>query len=126
MNKQCILVVEDERLVARDIAMRLKELGYETLGPAGTAEEALELAARQRPDLVLMDTHLGSAMDGIAAALALRAQWGISCIFMSGFDIAEQLARAQQAEPVGYLEKPFEEYELRNMVAAALQNDNIR
>lgn len=121
MNKKCILVVEDERIIAMDIAMQLKALGYEPLGPASTAEQALEVAAQQRPHLVLMDIHLGSAMDGIAAAQALRARWGIPCIFMSAFDDAEQLARAKQTEPVGYLEKPFDEYELRKMVAAALQ-----
>lgn len=121
MNKKCILVVEDERIIALDIAMQLKALGYEPLGPASTAEQALEVAAQQRPHLVLMDIHLGSAMDGIAAAQALRARWGIPCIFMSAFDDAEQLARAKQTEPVGYLEKPFDEYELRKMVAAALQ-----
>ena len=121
MNKKCILVVEDERIIAMDIAMQLKALGYEPLGPASTAEQALEVAAQQRPHLVLMDIHLGSAMDGIAAAQALRARWGIPCIFMSAFDDAEQLARAKQTEPVGYLEKPFDEDELRKMVAAALQ-----
>lgn len=121
MNKKCILVVEDERIIAMDIAMQLKALGYEPLGPASTAEQALEVAAQQRPHLVLMDIHLGSAMDGIAAAQALRDQWGIPCIFMSAFDDAEQLARAKQTEPVGYLEKPFDEYELRKMVADALQ-----
>lgn len=121
MNKPCILVVEDERLIARDIAMQLKALGYETLGPASTGEEALEIAERQRPNLVLMDIHLGSGIDGVVAALAMRAQWGIPSIFMSAFDDAEQHARAKQAEPLGYLAKPFEEYELRNIVAAALQ-----
>ena len=123
MNPQRILVVEDERLVARDIAMQLQELGFEALGPATTGEQALEMAARERPDLVLMDIHLASAMDGIAAAQTLRAQWGIPCIFLSafGFGNAEQLARAKLAEPVGYLEKPFGEYDLREVLAGAFQ-----
>ena len=122
MNRRRILVVEDERLVARDIVMQLNDLGFEALGPASTGEEALEIAAQLRPHLVLMDVHLGSAMDGIAAAQALRAQWDVPCIFLSAFDNAEQLARATLAEPVGYLEKPFGEYELREVLAGAFQN----
>ena len=121
MKQQRILVVEDERLIARDIAMQLQTLGFEALGPATTGEQALEMAARERPDLVLMDIHLASAMDGIDAAQTLRAQWGIPCIFLSAFGNAEQLARAKLAEPVGYVEKPFGEYELREVLAAAFQ-----
>jgi len=70
MIKRQILVVEDERLIARDIAMQLRNLGYEPLGPAHTGEQAIETAGQLRPDLVLMDVHLGSAMDGIEAAQA--------------------------------------------------------
>ena len=121
MKQQHILVVEDERLVARDIVMQLQTLGFEALGPVSTGEEALEMAARLRPHLVLMDIHLDSAMDGIAAAQTLRAQWGIPCIFLSAFGNAEQLARAKLAEPVGYLEKPFLEYELREVLAGAFE-----
>ena len=121
MKQQHILVVEAERLVARDIVMQLQTLGFEALGPVSTGEEALEMAARLRPHLVLMDIHLDSAMDGIAAAQTLRAQWGIPCIFLSAFGNAEQLARAKLAEPVGYLEKPFLEYELREVLAGAFE-----
>ena len=121
MKQTSILVVEDERLVARDILMQLQELGFETLGQATTGDQALEMAARERPDLLLMDIHLGSAMDGIAAAQTLRAQWGIPCIFQSAFGNAEQLAEAELTEPVGYLEKPLGEYELREVLTAAFQ-----
>lgn len=49
INRQHILVVEDERLVARDIVMQLKDIGFEALGPVSTGEEALEIAAQLRP-----------------------------------------------------------------------------
>jgi CheY-like chemotaxis protein len=121
MNKRRILVVEDERLVARDIATQLEALGYEPLGPATTGERAIEMTEQSRPHLVLMDIHLASTMDGIAAAHALRTQWEIPCAFMSAFGNDEQLARAKLVEPVGYLEKPFEEYELRELMAAVFK-----
>ncbi len=121
MNKYRILVVEDELLVARDIAMQLERFGYEPLGPSTTGEQALEMAEQLHPQLVLMDIHLASAMSGIVAAQAIRTQWGIPSVFISAFDDTEQLARARLAEPSGFLEKPFQEFELREVIAAALK-----
>lgn len=118
MIKRRILVVEDERLIARDIAMQLGVLGYEPLGPANTGEQAIEIAGALRPDLILMDIHLASAMDGIDAARAIRAQFDITTVFLSAFSSEANSARAQLCQPAGYLAKPFEDYELREMLEA--------
>jgi CheY-like chemotaxis protein len=112
--------VEDEAIIARDIALQLSDLGYEPLGPVATGELAIEMAARLRPQLLLMDIHLDSQMDGITAAEAIRTQSDIPCIFLSAFTSPENLARAKLANPAGYLAKPFTEYELRSLVGAAL------
>ena len=79
------------------------------------------MAEHLHPKLVLMDIHLASAMSGIVAAEAIRTQWGIPCFFISAFADTEQLARAKLAEPSGFLEKPFQEDELREVIAAALK-----
>ncbi len=121
MIKRKILVVEDERLIARDIAMQLCILGYEPLGPADTGEQAIEIAGELRPDLVLMDIHLGSAMDGIEAAQAIRRQFDVPTVFLSAFSSEANSARAQLAKPTGYLAKPFEDYELREVIKAAFK-----
>lgn len=120
MTKHKILVVEDERLIARDIAMQLVALGYESLGPAHTGEQAIEMSGRLRPDLVLMDVHLGGVLDGIDAATTIRAQFDIPTIFLSAFTGEANALRAQQARPVGYLSKPFEDFELQDSIEAAL------
>ena len=121
MNRPLILVVEDERLIARDIAMQLKDLGYTPVGPATTGEQAIEMAQELHPQLVLMDVHLASSMDGITAAQAIRSQFGIPTIFLSAFDATDSLERAKQVEPAGFLAKPFEEYQLRDVMAAAFK-----
>ena len=121
MTKRKILVVEDERLIARDIAMQLCDLGYEPLGPADSGEQAIEMAGELRPDLVLMDVHLRSAMDGIEAAQAIRTQFDVPAVFLSAFSGEVNSARAQLAKPAGYLSKPFEEYELREVIEAAFK-----
>ncbi len=121
MSQPLILIVEDERLIARDIAMQLQDLGYATAGPATTGEKAIEMAKALHPQLVVMDVHLASDMDGIAAAQTIRSELGIPSLFLSAFGAEHSLERAQQAQPVGFLVKPFLESELQALVAAAFQ-----
>jgi len=55
MNKPKILIVDDDKVVVRYLAGQMVELGYDAAGATATAEEALGLVERLRPDLVLMD-----------------------------------------------------------------------
>ncbi len=121
MNIHRVLVVEDDRLIARDIALQLSELGYQPLGPASSGEQAIEMTAQLLPDLVLMDVHLGSAMTGITAAQAIHNQFGVPSIYLSAFADQASLERAKQTQPVGYLSKPFTETELRKVIETAQQ-----
>jgi len=126
VTKPKILVVEDETIIAMDIAMQLRELGYQPVGHAPTGEQAIELCGQLRPDLVLMDVQLAGAIDGITAAQAIRAQFGTPFIFLSAFTNNQNRVRAMAAEPVGYLAKPFEDYELRDALLAAFKHrENI-
>lgn len=79
------------------------------------------MARELRPQLVLMDIHLGSQMDGITAAQEIQAQSEMASIFLSAFNKDESLARAKLINPAGFLAKPFTEYELRTVIATALQ-----
>jgi CheY-like chemotaxis protein len=120
MSLARILIVEDERLIARDIAMQLQDMGYTPLGPATTGEQAIEMAEQFRPQLVLMDVHLGSAMDGVEAALAIRARFDLPSVFVSAFEGAGTTERAKLAQPAGFLSKPFSTHDLRVAVEDAL------
>ena len=71
MTKTTILIVEDEAIVAADLAGKLEQLGYEVVGTAAKGEEAVESACRLKPEVVLMDIRLKGAMDGIEAAEAI-------------------------------------------------------
>ena len=120
-GKPRILVVEDEVIIAMDIAMQLRELGYEPIGHATQGEQAIEMTKQLEPDLVLMDVHLGSSMDGITAAAAIRAQSGTGIVFLSAFDTSANRARAEAVRPVGYITKPFDTEELRAVIAGSWQ-----
>ena len=90
--------------------------------PTTTGEQAVEMEGKLRPDLILMDVHLGGTMDGIDAALAIRTQFDIATVFLSAFSGEANSARAQLAKPAGYLAKPFEEYELREVIEVAFKD----
>lgn len=120
MSNSRILVVEDDRLIARDIAMQLQLLGYQTLGPAHSGEQAIELANQLRPDLILMDVNLASVMDGIEAVRNIRSQLDVPIVYLSAFTDTSNLERAKQTNPAGYLTKPFIEYQLADALSAVL------
>lgn len=117
-----ILIVEDESIIAMDIAMQLRELGHQVVGQASSGEQAIDLAQRLRPDLVLMDVQLKGVMDGIDAAQTIRSRFNLPCLFLSAFaNDSDSLTRAALAAPVGYLSKPFFEHELRSVMEIALR-----
>ncbi|HEY4272533.1 MAG TPA: response regulator, partial [Candidatus Udaeobacter sp.] len=72
MKKERILIVEDEALTVLALKRDLADLGYEVVGDASNAADALDLAEGNRADLVLMDIQLNGEISGIAAAAAIR------------------------------------------------------
>jgi PAS domain S-box-containing protein len=120
MSTSSILIVEDEAIVAADLASKLQQLGYTVAGSTDRGEEAVGLACQHRPSLVLMDIRLAGAMDGIAAAQAIQREVDLPVVFLSAHSDRVTLERAKLAEPFGYILKPFEERELRTTIEMAL------
>jgi signal transduction histidine kinase len=115
-----ILIVEDGRTVARDLAMRLTRMGFEIAGVAPSGEEALVIAERERPDLTLMDIRLEGEMDGITAAEHLRARLHLPVVFLTAHADDATLRAACITEAFGYIIKPAEDRELRIVIEMAL------
>ncbi len=120
MKKKQILVVEDERIVAEDIKMRLQNLGYAVPGTAFSGKEAIKKAEEMNPDLVLMDIVLEGKMDGIEAASAIRSRFAIPIVYLTAYADKKTLQRAKITEPFGYIIKPFEDRELNSIIEIAL------
>jgi two-component system cell cycle sensor histidine kinase/response regulator CckA len=114
-----VLIVEDELIVAADIASRLTRLGYVVVGQADQAEEAVRLAGELRPDLVLMDIRLRGGGDGVKAAEEIRRRLRLPVIYVTAHADEATLQRAKVTEPFGYVLKPFEERELRTIIEMA-------
>lgn len=115
-----IMVVEDEAIVARDLALRLVELGYEVAGTAASGREALDLAASTHPALAFMDIRIQGPMDGVETASRLWKGMRIPVIFLTAHSDRTTIRRATAAHPFGYLVKPPDEYEIVTAVEVAL------
>ena len=118
-TKSCkVLVVEDEGLIALDIAGRLEALGHEVVATVGTAEEAVEKAAEA--DVVLMDIRLDGRMDGVEAAAQIRERFHLPVIFLTAHADRATLDRAKLAGPFGYIVKPLAPASLNTSIEIAL------
>ena len=120
MNKRRILVVEDERLVAKHIENMVRGLGYDVAAVEATGEDAVRTALEKLPDLVLMDIMLRGEMDGITASEQIWDQAAIPVVYLTAYADESTLERAKVTEPFGYLLKPFEERELYTAIEMAL------
>jgi CheY-like chemotaxis protein len=120
MAGQRILIVEDEAVVARDLELTLKRLGYDVVGVAQFAAEAVGKVADSRPDLVLMDISLQGDRDGVQAAEVIGQRFGTPVVYLTAHTDKATVARAQSTKPAGYLVKPFSKERLHETVAAAL------
>ncbi|MCC7501553.1 MAG: response regulator [Flavobacteriales bacterium] len=111
-----ILIVEDEPLIAEDLASMLSELGHLVHGRAHDACTALHAVQVERPDLVLLDIRLNAGPDGIAIAKELQ-NIGVPFVFVTSHADDSTLQRASETRPEGYIVKPFELEDLRAQLA---------
>ncbi|KAB2641822.1 MAG: response regulator [Verrucomicrobia bacterium] len=125
MDKPQLLIVEDEVIVAADLAERLVRLGYGVLGSVASGEEALVLVQTRRPALVLMDIRLQGLMDGVAAAGEMRSRFQLPVVFLTAYAEGGTLQRAKLAEPYGYILKPVEDRELEIVIEMALYKSQV-
>jgi DNA-binding NarL/FixJ family response regulator len=114
--------VEDEPLIAEDIAGYLKEYGFEVAGIAESSMTAMNFLNEKVPHAVLLDINLGDGPDGISLAAAIRSQFHIPFVFLTSFADKATLDRAKATMPAGYLLKPFNGNDLMTSLEIAIFN----
>lgn len=117
MGNRRIVIVEDDAFIRLDLTTHLTAAGHTVVGIAVAAAEAVRLAERERPDLVLMDVRLVGDGDGIEAATEIWRRFSVRSLFISANLDAAARAKAAAANPVGFLEKPFSPCSLLAAVA---------
>ena len=100
LKSRKVLIVEDDHLVAMDVEAALLDAGYEITGIASSAEQAIKLAATEKPDLVVMDIRLAGQRDGVDAALELFHGSGIRSLFATAHQDITMRRRAKSARPL--------------------------
>lgn len=117
-NKEKILIVEDEFIVANDLKMILKKGGYDVVGIASSAVQARTMIASKKPDWVLLDIILKGDETGIDLAWDL-----IKCktpfLFISANTNQRTLEAVKKTQPYGFMVKPFREKDLLVMLDIA-------
>jgi two-component system, response regulator PdtaR len=119
-----ILIVEDNYFVAHQCESALVEAGYDVVDIVETADEAVQAAMERRPELVLMDIYLPGKRDGIDAAVEIFRRFGIRSVFASALADAAVKTRAESAQPLAWLAKPFNDRKLVATVRSALDEVN--
>jgi signal transduction histidine kinase len=120
-----ILIVEDEAIVAEDIATSLEKLGYTIVDIISSGHDAIAAATQLQPDLVLMDIMLQGDMDGIQAAQYIHDQLQIPIVYLTANADDTTFERANQTSPFGYILKPFKDKELRAAIEIALSKHQL-
>lgn len=110
--KKKILIVEDDSLISTIFRMFLKELGYDLLEIVEDGKEAIRLCETLKPDIILMDVHLGGSMDGIQTTELIKSKFDIPVIFLSSDTEESTIQRVINTHSYGYLVKPIDKKEL--------------
>jgi len=101
-----VLIIEDEPIIAMDIEELVQSCGHRVVGVAGTEAEAVAIAERTRPGLILADINLGAGGDGSNAVARIMQHHNAPVIFVTAYP--ERLLTGEAAEPAYVITKPFE------------------
>lgn len=114
-----VLVIEDEAIIAMDLARIVRELGHRVTGIARTRKQAVDVAAAGRPDLILADIQLADNSSGIDAVTEITRQFGtIPVIYITAFP--RRLLTGTRPEPTFLIAKPFSEQQVMSAVSQAM------
>lgn len=113
-----ILIVEDEPLIAMDIARIVEEMGHTVCGTAADHAEAVALAKRASPHIVLADIQLKGGDSGIEAVQDILNGISVPVVFVTGFP--ERLLTGERLEPTFVVTKPFKPEALVSVIGQAL------
>ena len=117
-----VLVVEDEFITQKTICNYLEEIGYEVVGKAMNAEDALKLLETKNVDFAILDINIKGDKSGIWLANEILNNYDIPHLFLTAYSDSETIKDALKTEPLGYLVKPFQKHDLFTSIEIAVLN----
>lgn len=115
-----ILIVEDEPLIAKDIALNLERSGYSICGVAHNANDAVKCLRKNPPALALLDIKINGEVDGLMLARIIKDEFRIPFIFLTSYTDDATLNKVKELKPYGFIVKPFDSKELVSNIEIAL------
>lgn len=125
MKNKKILIVEDEAIVALNLANLVRRLEYDVIKVVDTGEAAIQVAMEHDLDLILMDIRLKGVMDGTQAAKIIRRSTDVAIIFLTAYSDDTTIKNAMGAQSFGYLIKPFDERQLNVAIQLELHKRQV-
>ena len=122
MSEFKIVIIEDEAIIAQNIAVYLNNNDFTVSAIAYDAEEAITLLTEHAPDAAILDINLDSEKDGIQIAEFINHNLHIPFLYLTSHADKETLERAKKTEPSGYIVKPFNEKTLLATLEIAISN----
>ncbi|PTX56141.1 response regulator receiver protein [Litoreibacter ponti] len=114
-----LMIIEDEALISVDLKAIANSMGHEVTGIARTHAQATELAAKDRPELILADIHLADNSSGIEAVNEIIKDMGeIPVVFITAYP--ERLLTGEKHEPAFLISKPYTEDQVRSAISQAM------
>jgi DNA-binding NarL/FixJ family response regulator len=117
-----VLIVEDEPLIAEDIATALKNNDFSVSAIVYSKEDALAELKNNPPDLVVLDINLNGSEEGIEIAKVINDKYFLPFVFLTSYSDKITLNHAKNTQPAGYIVKPFSDTGLYATLEIAVYN----
>lgn len=124
-SKARVLVVEDEKIIAKDIESTLKRIGHESAGSVARGEDAIIAAEKEKPDMILMDITLKGEMDGIEAAKIINDRFNIPIVYITAHQDEDTIEKTKGTNPYGYITKPLDDRDLSTAINSAMYRRDV-
>lgn len=121
MNKG-ILIVEDDLIVCTNLEVILTDLGYNIIGFADNAMDALVLFSTKQPDVVICDIGLKGSTDGIELVKRMNEIRRVPVLFLTAHEEEPVFMKAKSVGPFAFINKPVDKKQIQRSVALAMEH----
>ncbi len=113
-----VLIIEDETFIAMDIESLVKGLGHNVTGVARTHKDAVDIARKKRPGLILADIQLADGSSGLDAVNEMLREFEAPVVFITAYP--ERFLTGERPEPAFLISKPFQPAMVSAVISQAL------
>jgi DNA-binding LytR/AlgR family response regulator len=117
-----ILIVEDEMIIAANIAMQLNNLGYQVTGTLTRGEEVIAHIEENLPDIIIMDINLKGDLDGVDIVHSIQKTHKIPVVYLTANADDTNFNRAKLTNPFAFISKPFKKIDLQHTIELIIQH----